>query len=511
MAGAVLLLRMAYAQPWFDDGTWLALLVLLGCAGAAGALWARARRHARIERRATSQFAAGAGAIGLFGLSGAVVLTGRFLADLNPPYAVAHGNDPSWWWRYLLLFAGLSAVAILIGLRTSRGEAAPAAVAAGVLGAWLGIRMATTDLMLWTYAGLAAALGLYFAWTTRWPSGSTPFARRLRHALTATGIILGGGALVTNLGLAVSGRGSGWAQTAVYLAIGLAIFGSSLRERRPVVAYGGAAAILTALTFAVIAAGQPASSAGYAYGAFSWFLIATSVALPDQGRWIGQHRVWQCAALAVATLPVGLGAIPENALEPGSGAYQQLVLAVLSAAGVTGVFAYLNRHAIAGHAASLLGLAALLMQIAATEPANIQAYSVPVAVYLLVLGWLKRRDPFRYDALTVAGAATLMVPAFGQSFGAGGYQWALICGLEALLLVIAGLIAQRRAPLAAGIVGLTAIVLRQTVDYVHSMPTWAILLVVGVALLGVGTALLSTRDHVTGWLNRAETRWHDMG
>jgi hypothetical protein len=43
------------------------------------------------------------------------------------------------------------------------------------------------------------------------------------------------------------------------------------------------------------------------------------------------------------------------------------------------------------------------------------------------------------------------------------------------------------------------------------MPTWAILLVVGVALLGVGTALLSTRDHVTGWLNRAETRWHDMG
>jgi hypothetical protein len=183
------------------------------------------------------------------------------------------------------------------------------------------------------------------------------------------------------------------------------------------------------------------------------------------------------------------------------------VLAVLSAAGVLALTAIGRRSAIQGYAASVLGLLGVLMQITIAEPANVQAYTAPVAVYLLGLAWFMRRVPTRFGALAGAGAALLMFPSFAQSFGPDGYGWALLCGAEGLAFVFAGLFLGRRVPVAAGVVGLTAIVLRQSVDYVHSLPTWAILAVVGIFLLGTGTLWLAAAEALTRRIEEVRARW----
>jgi hypothetical protein len=211
--------------------------------------------------------------------------------------------------------------------------------------------------------------------------------------------------------------------------------------------------------------------------------------------------------LAVAALPVLLGVGSAGALDPGEPAYQRLVLAILSAAGVLALTAVVRRSAIRGYAASVIALVGVLMQVAVTEPANVQAYTVPVALYLIGLGWIRRREPRLFDAFVGAGAALLMFPSFAQSFCDHGYRWALICGAEGLVFVFAGVILGRRLPVAAGVVGLTAVVLRESVDYVHSLPTWAILAFVGVILLGAGTLWLAAGEDLRRRSEELQMRW----
>ncbi len=157
--------------------------------------------------------------------------------------------------------------------------------------------------------------------------------------------------------------------------------------------------------------------------------------------------------------------------------------------------------------ASALGLVAALMQVAVTDPGNVQAYTAPVALYLLGLAWTRRRDARVFDALVAAGAGLLILPALAQSLGADGFRWAMLAGAEALGLVFVGLGLNRRAPVAAGVVGLGLVALRQTVDYVNSLPTWAIMAVVGGLLLAVGTLSLVARDEAVRRWEEARARW----
>jgi hypothetical protein len=147
------------------------------------------------------------------------------------------------------------------------------------------------------------------------------------------------------------------------------------------------------------------------------------------------------------------------------------------------------------------------MQVGIARPENPQAYTAPVGVYLLVVAWTRRRTPLVYDALTAKGAAVLMVPSFMQSLGPEGFGWALLCGAEALGFVFMGLALGRRSPVAAGVVGLSLVVLRQTVDAVNALPGWAIMGMVGTVLLAVGTMTLAAREAVLGWLGATRARW----
>jgi len=128
----------------------------------------------------------------------------------------------------------------------------------------------------------------------------------------------------------------------------------------------------------------------------------------------------------------------------------------------------------------------------------------------LTLAWVRRERRPDHDLLLAAGAGLLLVPSLAQSFGADGFRWALLGGAEGLVFVLVGLAVRRRMAVAAGVISLTAIVLRQTVDYVNSLPTWAILGTVGLSLLVAGTVWLAARDTLIRQVADARQGWRDL-
>ncbi len=507
VAALLLLLRMAYSVAPFDRPTWLPLLTIAGAVTAAGGLAIRRRWSDRFGRRVGTQMAAACAVLGLIGLVGSVAVTLDYVVDVSEPFTASHAEARLWWWRFLVLHLAAVVAAWVGGRRTARPEPGPVVVVFGTLSLLLGLRMATTDLMIWTYAGMIVTIAVAALLVLDDPRRDSPFLKSLRTSLEAGAAAIGLVSLTANLVLGASGEGSDAVQTLVYALLCVTIFIFSLWRRQPLLAYCAVTSALVAISFAVAAFDADSANAGYAFAALSWLLAAGTFAIPVAGRWTGQRIVWERSALAVALLPILLGMVPEGALDPGEPAYQRLVLAILSAAGVVALTAVGRRSAVQGYAASVLGLLGLLMQITVAEPANVQAYTAPVAAYLLGLAWFMRRVPVRCDALVGAGAALLMFPSFAQSFGPDGYGWALLCGAEGLAFVFAGLVLGRRVPIAAGVVGLTAIVLRQSVDYVHSLPTWAILAVVGVLLLGTGTLWLAAAESLTRRFEEMRARW----
>jgi hypothetical protein len=56
----------------------------------------------------------------------------------------------------------------------------------------------------------------------------------------------------------------------------------------------------------------------------------------------------------------------------------------------------------------------------------------------------------------------------------------------------------------------TAVTLRQTVDYVNSLPTWAIMALVGMTLLVLGTLSLVARDAFLRRAAATRERWGEL-
>ncbi len=219
---------------------------------------------------------------------------------------------------------------------------------------------------------------------------------------------------------------------------------------------------------------------------------------------------WRSAALVVA----GLAMIWSIGLPDGGDDLSRrswLTITLVSLAGMLATEGWLRRQRLLLVAASAVAMGALLIQIEAREPDNILAYSIPLGVYLLALGAVNRRTRDLRDVLLGAGSGVLLVPVLwlAQREGAVGYL-ALAAGI-ALALFLGGIVLRLRVPIAAGLLGLTVIVLRLLVDAVLALESWVALLVVGLVLLGAGTAALVWKDALRQRLERIQRGWHDLG
>lgn len=180
-------------------------------------------------------------------------------------------------------------------------------------------------------------------------------------------------------------------------------------------------------------------------------------------------------------------------------AMASVVLAAASAA-VLGEALVLKRRwiVIAGTVGLLL---AVLMLIATSGPSNVQAYTGPLGLYVLVLGLTFRRsEPLfgphmaMHEALIVGGALALVLPAAAQSFSPGGGRFGFeVIGLG-LAFLATGLVIHSRWLIPTGVLCLTGVALRWLTGGYVTVPYWMILGVLGTLLLAFGTVVLFERD-----------------
>jgi hypothetical protein len=387
-------------------------------------------------------------------------------------------------------------------------------IAQGLLSASLLLRMTTTDTMVWTWVGLGLGVVL-LALPLLIPMAGTANAYRdglVRDAFWA-GIGLLAMSTAANMSLTGDRDSTGEYGTsaAIYLGVGLAVLAIGLKTARTFLSY----AAFVAFT---LAAGQFARAVSdsdwaviLAFVILSWVVIGTALVLPTDGMWSGQSRVWVNSALGIGAFAVLVPGTNFMDVEDTDTARQIFVVTLVSMAGLLAVDARLRtdrRRAIIGSALAML---ALLIQISTREPENFLWYSIPLGLYLLGLGVVVRRDPRLRDILLGAGSGVLLVPALLLAQSEGEFGYLLLAGGISIGLFLIGITLRLRVLIAAGVIGVTIIVLRMLIDAVLALESWITLLTVGLVLLGGGTASLVWKEALRERLDRLQSAWHDMG
>ncbi len=208
---------------------------------------------------------------------------------------------------------------------------------------------------------------------------------------------------------------------------------------------------------------------------------------------------------------VGSQELHETALYQAS----TVAVAVLGALVVGAAFALGRRWIVIP--GTMILLAATLFQIAHYDPANPQAYTAVIGVYVVLLGmfglWKFRLAPEFEDAapwVEALGAAIIMLPSFVQSIDGGyRYQWILL--VEALAFFAVSVALKRRGLLGASISALVLVAGRAVVDAVNALPNWIIVAIAGSSLLGIGMAILVGRDKWSEVQERLLGWWDETG
>ncbi len=169
-------------------------------------------------------------------------------------------------------------------------------------------------------------------------------------------------------------------------------------------------------------------------------------------------------------------------------------------------------------AASIGLLGAVLMGVASFEPENVQAYTIPVGAFLVLIGLTFGRSPevfsrhlLFHELLMILGALVLVLPPAEQSFDPGGGKFGLeLIGIGLSMLLI-GLVMHARWLVSAGVSTLTLTSLRMVTGGLFSTPYWLLLGLAGTALLGIGFLVLLERERwdrlrrrVMAWWSAAE-------
>ena len=160
--------------------------------------------------------------------------------------------------------------------------------------------------------------------------------------------------------------------------------------------------------------------------------------------------------------------------------------------------------------ASALAMVALELAIATLQPGNVQAYTLPAALYLALVGLLARSSDELHpnlgwhEVMQLAGAGLLVIPQAEQGFDPGGARWGLVLLVEGLALLAVAMVLNARWLGVSAVVTLSGVAMRflwvnRQTDVV---PYWVMLAVAGFFLLAVGVTVLLQRD----WWDRSRTR-----
>ena len=165
--------------------------------------------------------------------------------------------------------------------------------------------------------------------------------------------------------------------------------------------------------------------------------------------------------------------------------------------------------------ASALVMIALELAIAMLQPGNVQAHTVPAALYLALVGLFARSSDKLHpqlgwhELLQVAGAALLVLPQAEQGFEPGGARWGLLLLLEGLAVLAVAVVLNARWLAVSAIATLSGVALRFLWVARESgvVPYWVMLAAAGFFLLAVGLTVLLQREWWDRTRIRLQRRW----
>ena len=162
--------------------------------------------------------------------------------------------------------------------------------------------------------------------------------------------------------------------------------------------------------------------------------------------------------------------------------------------------ATLVKKASLGYFASAVGMFTYLWQIKFLGITETQVYTLPLGVYFMVLAYFQRisGNLANRDLLNYVGLGFLFVPTFFQSFSDAGAKYALLMGVEGLIIFGLGTSLSYRTYIYTGIAAVVVAVISQTYEFVFSLPRWAITATAGLILLSTAIYLLLHRKEESG-------------
>ncbi|MFE0427539.1 SCO7613 C-terminal domain-containing membrane protein, partial [Streptomyces sp. NPDC058953] len=168
--------------------------------------------------------------------------------------------------------------------------------------------------------------------------------------------------------------------------------------------------------------------------------------------------------------------------------------AVLGLAGVLAAASALRpeRRRTAGATAAALFVLATWVRLAAWEVTVPEAYTLPVSVPAVAVGFLLRRRAPETSSWTAygAGLAATLLPSLATAWGDPGWTRPLLLGLAALAITLAGARGRLQAPLVLGAAVLALIALHELAPYVvqavGALPRWLPPALAGLLLLVTG-------------------------
>jgi hypothetical protein len=197
-----------------------------------------------------------------------------------------------------------------------------------------------------------------------------------------------------------------------------------------------------------------------------------------------------------------------------TGLYQTSAAAVLMLGVMVAVAGWLEQRMEFVAGSSTLLMVALLLYIGHFRPENVQAYTAPLGVYLLVGASLALRIQTLPDSveaflqpMQALGAAVLMGPSLVQSWDDGGWPYALLLLGEGLLLLGVALVQRWVWLLAAATSFIVLDALRYLFNAAQLLPNWAILALAGTFVMAAGVAILLGRERWTLWQQSLQAWW----
>ncbi|MFE9460264.1 SCO7613 C-terminal domain-containing membrane protein [Streptomyces californicus] len=362
-----------------------------------------------------------------------------------------------------------------------------------------------------------------------------PSGAALRGAAGAGAVVLGWGALLVSgavldvpyalavvaetllvaglLALAVRGTGSGRAESTALpvTALVAAVAGAASAGLLSLASEGASYAVFGALTAlfagAAVRAGAGASRAVLAVAAVVWGTVLTGFA----GRSL-ELAPYEAAPLLLlvpaltvgpvarlrrdpVALPVELAGVPGALVAVGLAVSDAPFLALtLALCGVLAAAAAVRpeRRPVAGWLAAGLFVLSAWVRLAASEVSFVEAYTLPVTVPALVVGFLRRRKDPEASSWTAYGpglAATLL-PSLAVAWTDPDWPRPLVLGVAALVITLLGAHHRLQALLVLGGAVLAVDGLHELAPYVvqvaGALPRWLPPALAGLLLLVVG-------------------------